>query len=86
MQGVIKSYDPVTGDGIVMCDSDYRSYDIAPQAIAGSVFRMLRQGRHRLFRRRRGGPGHLALLGIRGRYGDPGVPDSEFLPGAQRPS
>lgn len=44
MQGVIKSYDPVTGDGVVLCDSDLRDYELAPDALEGSVFRMLRQG------------------------------------------
>ena len=44
MQGVIKAYDPSSGFGIVMCDSDLADYDLAPGALAGSVFRMLRQG------------------------------------------
>ncbi|MFZ4516843.1 MAG: hypothetical protein ACOYOP_00520 [Microthrixaceae bacterium] len=44
MQGVIKSYDPATKDGIVLCDVDLAEYDLAPDALDGSVFRMLRQG------------------------------------------
>lgn len=44
MQGVIKSYDPGTGDGVILCDSDLREYDLAESALAGSLFRMLRQG------------------------------------------
>lgn len=44
MQGVIKSYDPLTGDGVVLCDTDLREYDLAADALEGSVFRMLRQG------------------------------------------
>lgn len=44
MQGVIKSYDPVTGDGIVIRDTDLAEYDLAPDALEGSIFRMLRQG------------------------------------------
>lgn len=44
MQGVIKSYDPVTGDGIVVRDTDMAEYDLAPGALEGSIFRMLRQG------------------------------------------
>jgi len=45
MQGVIKSYDPGTGDGVVMCDTnDFAEYDLAVNALEGSVFRMLRQG------------------------------------------
>ena len=49
MQGVIKSYDPGTGDGIIMCDSDLADYDLAPGSIHGSPFRMLRQGQRVLF-------------------------------------
>ena len=44
MQGVIKAYDPGTGDGVILCDSDLADYDLARGALAGSVFRMLRQG------------------------------------------
>ncbi len=44
MQGVIKSYDPVTGDGIVVQDTDLSEHDLAPGALDGSIFRMLRQG------------------------------------------
>ena len=44
MQGVIKSYDPVTGDGVLVCDTDLQEYDLASDALAGSLFRMLRQG------------------------------------------
>ncbi len=49
MQGVIKSYDPGSGDGVVLCDSDLREYDLAPDALQGSVFRMLRQGQRVIF-------------------------------------
>jgi cold shock CspA family protein len=44
VQGVIKSYDPVTSDGIVVRDTDLSEYDLAPNALEGSMFRMLRQG------------------------------------------
>jgi len=49
MQGVIKSYDPGSGDGVVLCDTDFKEYDLAPEALAGSVFRMLRQGQRVVF-------------------------------------
>ena len=49
MQGVIKSYDPVSGDGIVMCDTDFADYDLAGDALEGSIFRMLRQGQRVVF-------------------------------------
>ena len=44
MQGVVKSYDPGTGDGVIMCDTDFAEYDLSVTALEGSVFRMLRQG------------------------------------------
>jgi cold shock CspA family protein len=49
MQGVIKAYDPVTGDGLVMCDTDFNDYELAADALAGSIFRMLRQGQRVVF-------------------------------------
>src|SRR3546814_13893736 len=49
MQGVIKSYDPGPGDGVVLCDTDLREYDLAPDALLGSVLRMLRQGQRVIF-------------------------------------
>ena len=50
MQGVIKSYDPGTGDGVILCDSDFRDYELASDALTGSSFRMLRQGQRVIFR------------------------------------
>ena len=49
MQGVIKSYDPVTRDGVVVCDSDIAEFELARNALDGSIFRMLRQGQRVLF-------------------------------------
>ena len=49
MQGVIKAYDPATGDGLVMCDTDLQDYELAADALAGSIFRMLRQGQRVVF-------------------------------------
>lgn len=49
MQGVIKAYDPQTGIGVVMCDTDLADYDLASNALEGSVFRMLRQGQRVVF-------------------------------------
>ena len=40
MQGVIKSYDPASGDGIVVTDTDLAEYDLAADALEGSIFRM----------------------------------------------
>jgi CspA family cold shock protein len=49
MQGVVKAYDPVSGLGVVMCDTDLADYDLAGDALAGSIFRMLRQGQRVVF-------------------------------------
>ena len=49
MQGVIKAYDPGTGDGVILCDTDLADYDLASDALAGSLFRMLRQGQRVTF-------------------------------------
>lgn len=49
MQGVIKSYDPSTGAGVVMRDTDLGEFDLAADALAGSIFRMLRQGQRIVF-------------------------------------
>ena len=49
MQGVIKSYDPATGYGVVVCDTNLEEYQLANGALKDSVFRMLRQGQRVLF-------------------------------------
>jgi cold shock CspA family protein len=49
MQGVVQSYDPATGDGVVMDDIEFNEYELAVDALAGSVFRMLRQGQRVMF-------------------------------------
>ena len=49
LQGVVKSYDPITGDGTVLTDTDLTEYDLARGALDGSVFRMLRQGQRVVF-------------------------------------
>jgi CspA family cold shock protein len=49
VQGVVKAYDPVTGDGVIMCDTDFADYDLGGDALEGSVFRMLRQGQRVIF-------------------------------------
>ena len=49
MQGVIKAYDPATGDGLIMCDTDLADYELAADALDGSIFRMLRQGQRVVF-------------------------------------
>ena len=44
MQGVIKSYDPGSGDGVLINEADLADVDLADDALEGSIFRMLRQG------------------------------------------
>jgi hypothetical protein len=49
VQGVVKAYDPVTRDGVVTCDTDLGDYDLAANALDGSILRMLRQGQRVIF-------------------------------------
>jgi len=44
VQGVVRTYDPQSGEGIVVTDTDRTEYVLASEALAGSLFRMLRQG------------------------------------------
>jgi CspA family cold shock protein len=49
MQGVIRTYDPTTGEGVVVRDSDREELVLAADALEGSIFRMLRQGQRVVF-------------------------------------
>jgi CspA family cold shock protein len=49
VQGVVKAYDPGTGVGAVVTDSERREVPLAPGALSGSIFRMLRQGQRVVF-------------------------------------
>ena len=49
VQGVIKAFDPSSGDGVLIRDTDLSEYNIASDALEGSIFRMLRQGQRVLF-------------------------------------
>ena len=48
-QGVVKTYDPVTGAGIVVRDTDQTEVFLRPGSLKGSVFRTLRQGQRVVF-------------------------------------
>jgi CspA family cold shock protein len=48
-QGVVKVYDPVTGVGIVVRDTDRSEVLLRPGSLKGSVFRTLRQGQRIIF-------------------------------------
>lgn len=49
MQGVVKTYDPTTGVGIVVLDSDASEVYLRPGSLQGSVFRFVRQGQRIVF-------------------------------------
>ena len=74
MQGVIKSYDPGTGDGVIVRDTDLAEYDLAADALDGSVFRMLRQGQRVIFDLDDAGPRHPPAPRLRGRHGHARLP------------
>jgi CspA family cold shock protein len=49
MQGVIRTYDPTSGEGVVVRDTDREELVLAADALEGSIFRMLRQGQRVVF-------------------------------------
>lgn len=79
MQGVIKSYDPGTASGVLVRDTDRSEYELAKDALAGSVFRMLRQGQRVVFDLNEAG---LATKLRLGSEIDMGTPDEPPDPGA----
>jgi CspA family cold shock protein len=45
MQGVVRSFDPGNGEGVLVgTDEERGEYLLAADALDGSIFRMLRQG------------------------------------------
>lgn len=72
MQGVIKAYDPATGDGLIMCDTDLADYEMAADALDGSIFRMLRQGQRVVFSLDDAGRATSLSLGSEVDMGTPG--------------
>ena len=74
MQGVIKSYDPGTGDGVILRDTDLAEVDLAPDALEGSIFRMLRQGQRVIFDLDGSGRATGLRLGSEVDMGTPGFP------------
>ncbi len=72
MQGVVKSYDPGTGQGVVMVDTDLSEFDLADGALDGSVFRMLRQGQRVVFELDESGLATRLRLGSEVDMGTPG--------------
>jgi CspA family cold shock protein len=83
VQGVIKSFDPGTGDGVILCDTDFRDYDLATDALVGSPFRMLRQGQRVVFTINGDGLATGLKIGAETDMGTPGFPAPQPVPPAQ---
>lgn len=49
VQGVVKTYDPTTGFGVVVLDDNTTEVALRPGSLAGSIFRLLRQGQRIVF-------------------------------------
>ncbi len=77
MQGVVKAYDPGTGEGVIVGDTDRSEYDLAVGALEGSVFRMLRQGQRVVFDLDEAGRAYRLRLGSEVDMGTPGFPREE---------
>jgi cold shock CspA family protein len=80
MQGIVKSYDPGSGDGVVIRDTDLAEFDLAPDALVGSLFRMLRQGQRVLFDLDAGQRATRLRIGSEVDMGTPGFPASGPTP------
>ena len=48
-QGVVKTYDPTTGYGVVVPDEGGAEVFLRPGSLKGSIFRMLRQGQRIIY-------------------------------------
>jgi cold shock CspA family protein len=71
LQGVVRTFDPLTGEGLVVADTDRSEYVLALDALEGSLFRLLRQGQRVNFDL--DGAGRATRLRI-GSEGDMGLP------------
>jgi cold shock CspA family protein len=74
MQGVVRIYDPQTGEGLVVRDADRAELVLAPDALRGSLFRLLRQGQRVNFEL--DGEGRVTRVRI-GSEPDLGLPTAE---------
>jgi cold shock CspA family protein len=84
VQGVVKSYDPGTGEGVIIRDVDRTEYDIAPDGLEGSLFRMLRQGQRVIFDLDGDGRATRLRMGSEVDMGTRGFPPAQ-PPGPQPP-
>jgi cold shock CspA family protein len=80
VQGVVKAYDPGTGLGTVVSDTDLVEYDLALDALGGSVFRMVRQGQRVVFDLDGEGRATALRLGSEVDMGTPGFPPAGASP------
>jgi CspA family cold shock protein len=78
VQGVIKSYDPGSGDGVVLTDTDLAEYDLAADALDGSLFRMLRQGQRVIFELDPDGRATRLGLGSEADMATPSFPEGDL--------
>ena len=44
MQGVVRMFDPISGEGVVVNEADRADLAFAADALVGSLFQTLRQG------------------------------------------
>jgi CspA family cold shock protein len=74
VQGVVRSYDPETKEGVVVRDTDREEFVLSLDALDGSLFRMLRQGQRVVFEL--DGDSHATRIRI-GAEIDMGLPTAE---------
>jgi hypothetical protein len=74
LQGVIKAYDPIVGDGVFVGDTDLTEYELARDALDDSVFRMLRQGQRVVFELDDNAMATRLRMGSEADMGTPGFP------------
>ena len=77
MQGVVKAYDPATGEGSILREPDRAELDLAADALTGSIFRMLRQGQRVVFDLDAAGKATRLRLGSEVDMGTPPPPPGE---------
>ena len=75
MQGVVKVYDPLSREGVIVTDTDRSEFSLAPDALDTSLFRMLRQGQRVVFELTAQG---LATLVRTGAEPDMGLPTAQI--------
>jgi len=76
LQGVVKSFDPIGGDGVVVCDADLAEYELSREALDDSVFRMLRQGQRVVFELDDRAMATRLRMGSEADMGTPGFPQA----------